>query len=65
MLEALAATARARGYGRFEWAVLDWNAPAIGFYERMGATILADWKIARVTGAALANFGRSAASDGV
>ena len=63
LLEALAATARSRGYGRFEWAVLDWNAPAIGFYERMGATILADWKIARVTGRALDDFGSEAASD--
>ena len=58
LLEALAAIARERGCGRFEWAVLDWNAPAIGFYERMGATILTDWRIARVTGSALANFGR-------
>ncbi|MEP7329008.1 MAG: GNAT family N-acetyltransferase [Betaproteobacteria bacterium] len=57
LLEALADVARQRHYGRFEWAVLDWNAPAIGFYERMGATILTDWQIARVTGAALANFG--------
>ena len=57
LLEALAATARVRGYGRFEWAVLDWNSSAIGFYERMGATILSDWKIARVTGPALDHFG--------
>ncbi len=63
LLEALAATARARGYGRFEWAVLDWNASAIGFYERMGATILPDWKIARVTGPALDRFGANAASS--
>jgi len=63
LLEALAATARARGYGRFEWSVLDWNASAIGFYERMGATILPDWKIARVTGAALDRFGAKAASS--
>ncbi len=63
LLEALAATARARGYGRFEWSVLDWNASAIGFYERMGATILPDWKIARVTGPALDSFGAKAASS--
>lgn len=63
LLEALAATARTRGYGRFEWAVLDWNAPAIGFYERMGATILSDWKIVRVTGPALDRFGGDAAPD--
>ena len=39
LLAQLAAIARSRGCGRFEWAVLDWNAPAIGFYEAMGATL--------------------------
>jgi GNAT superfamily N-acetyltransferase len=57
LLMELAALARARGCGRFEWSVLDWNAPAIGFYEQMGATLLPDWRIARVTGEALARFG--------
>jgi GNAT superfamily N-acetyltransferase len=57
LLTELAALARARGCGRFEWSVLDWNAPAIGFYEQMGATLLPDWRIARVTGEALARFG--------
>ena len=57
LLAELAAVARGRGCGRFEWAVLDWNAPAIGFYERMGATLLTDWRIVRVTGDALARFG--------
>ncbi len=57
LLAELAALARARGCGRFEWSVLDWNAPAIGFYEQMGATLLPDWRIARVTGEALARFG--------
>ena len=57
LLAELAAVARGRGCGRFEWAVLDWNAPAIGFYERMGATLLPDWRIVRVTGDALAGFG--------
>ncbi len=46
-----------RGCGRFEWSVLDWNAPAIGFYEGMGATFMPDWRIARVTGDALDRFG--------
>ena len=50
LLRAVAGVAVARGCGRFEWAVLDWNAPAIGFYERMGATVMPDWRIARVTG---------------
>ena len=53
LLHAVAAIAKARDCGRFEWAVLDWNTPAIGFYERLGATIMADWRIARVTGPAL------------
>ncbi len=58
LLAELAVIARERGCGRFEWAVLDWNKPAIRFYERMGATLLPDWRIARVTGDALARFGR-------
>jgi hypothetical protein len=53
----LAGIARERGCGRFEWTVLDWNAPAIAFYEQMGATLLPDWRIVRVTGDALARFG--------
>jgi GNAT superfamily N-acetyltransferase len=57
LLVELADIARHRGCGRFEWAVLDWNAPAIGFYERMGATVLTEWKLVRVTGDALARFG--------
>jgi hypothetical protein len=36
-----------------EWAVLDWNAPAIGFYERLGARPLDDWTTMRLTGDAL------------
>src|SRR4249920_2310877 len=62
LLAELAAIARSRGCGRFEWAVLDWNAPAIGFYERMGATLLTDWRIVRVTGDALARFGQDPAA---
>lgn len=57
-LIALAAIARDRGCGRFEWAVLDWNRPAIGFYEALGATVLPDWRIARVTGTRLADLAR-------
>jgi GNAT superfamily N-acetyltransferase len=54
MLKRLAALAVERGCGRFEWSVLDWNADAIRFYERMGATVMPDWRICRVTGEALA-----------
>ncbi|MFP4222040.1 MAG: N-acetyltransferase family protein [Phormidium sp.] len=38
-----------RGYGRLEWSVLDWNHPAISLYERLGATVLPDWRICRVS----------------
>ena len=58
LLQAVAAVAVERGCGRFEWAVLDWNAPSIGFYERMGATVMPDWRIARVTGEPLDRLGR-------
>jgi GNAT superfamily N-acetyltransferase len=53
MLRALAAIAVERNCARFEWSVLDWNEPAIRFYEKMGATVYNDWRIVRVTGDAL------------
>jgi GNAT superfamily N-acetyltransferase len=56
LLQRLGALAVERGCGRFEWSVLDWNANAIAFYEKMGATVLPDWRICRVTGDALARF---------
>lgn len=54
LLTVLASLAVERGYGRFEWAVLDWNAPAIGFYRNLGAVVMDDWRICRLTGGALA-----------
>jgi GNAT superfamily N-acetyltransferase len=60
LLTTLAATARTRGCGRFEWSVLDWNATAIGFYESLGARVLPDWRIARVTGSALQDLAAGA-----
>ncbi|MDE2091650.1 MAG: GNAT family N-acetyltransferase [Gammaproteobacteria bacterium] len=53
MLAHLANLAVQRGCGRFEWAVLDWNAPAIRFYESLGAKIMQEWNINRLTGDAL------------
>ncbi|MDN8114549.1 GNAT family N-acetyltransferase [Burkholderia vietnamiensis] len=53
MLRHLAALAVERRCARFEWSVLDWNRPAIDFYEKMGATVLPDWRIVRMTGDAL------------
>jgi GNAT superfamily N-acetyltransferase len=54
LLVHLARLAVERGCGRFEWTVLDWNEQAIGFYQQLGAQILPEWRITRVTGAALA-----------
>lgn len=63
LLAAVAALARARDCGRLEWAVLDWNHPAIAFYEAMGATVMPEWRIVRVTGPALATFGARDGKD--
>ena len=60
LLSELAHLAVARGYGRLEWAVLDWNADAIRFYHAHGATPMADWTTFRVTGAALEALGSNA-----
>jgi len=57
LLTALASLAVERDYGRFEWSVLDWNANAIRFYEGMGATVMPEWRICRVTGSALRTLG--------
>lgn len=53
MLAALAKIAVERQCGRFEWSVLDWNVNAIKFYEQMGADVLPDWRVCRITGPAL------------
>jgi GNAT superfamily N-acetyltransferase len=60
MLRYLAALAVERQCGRFEWSVLDWNQNAIDFYEKMGASVLPDWRIVRMTGDALDTFAASA-----
>ena len=57
LLTRLAALTVERGYGRFEWSVLDWNENAIRFYRRMGATVMPDWRICRIAGDALKSFG--------
>ena len=57
LLSRLAAIATERGYGRLEWAVLDWNESAIGFYEKLGAAAQSDWTTYRLTGASLASLG--------
>jgi GNAT superfamily N-acetyltransferase len=54
LLARLAGICVARGYPRLEWNVLDWNAPAIGFYRSLGAAPLEDWTTFRLVGASLA-----------
>ena len=53
----LAEIAVTRGYGRMEWAVLDWNESAIGFYQRIGARLMNEWRLCRLTGEALVRVG--------
>ncbi|MBK6728250.1 MAG: GNAT family N-acetyltransferase [Xanthomonadales bacterium] len=60
LLAHLAKLAIERGCARFEWAVLDWNAPAIGFYQSLGAHVLDDWRVCRLDGEALARLAASA-----
>jgi len=59
LLTHLARLAVARGCGRFEWSVLDWNRRAIAFYEGMGATVMPDWRICRLSGEALQALGKT------
>jgi GNAT superfamily N-acetyltransferase len=59
MLAALARLALERGCGRFEWSVLDWNENAIAFYRNVGADVMPDWRICRVTGSALTDLAGS------
>lgn len=59
LLAHLAQIALDRGCGRFEWAVLDWNEPAIRFYRSLGAVAADDWTIYRVSGEALVKLARS------
>jgi GNAT superfamily N-acetyltransferase len=58
LLSALARIAVRRGCGRMEWTVLDWNTPAIAFYERLGARLRKDWILTRLTGAPLSRLAR-------
>jgi GNAT superfamily N-acetyltransferase len=60
MLVELAKIAHERGCGRVEWAVLNWNEPAIKFYKNLGAASLDDWTIFRVTGEAFERLAATA-----
>jgi GNAT superfamily N-acetyltransferase len=56
LMMSVAKIAFDRGCGRLEWSVLDWNQPAIEFYQSLGATILPDWKTCRMTAETLAEI---------
>jgi ribosomal protein S18 acetylase RimI-like enzyme len=64
LLAELARICVERGYGRFEWSVLDWNEPAIGFYRALGAVAMDEWTVHRLTGPALAARAALAAPAG-
>jgi GNAT superfamily N-acetyltransferase len=63
LLEYLARLTVERGWGRLEWRVLDWNAPSIAFYKKLGAEPLDDWTVFRVTGEALQRLAANTASS--
>ena len=58
LLKHLAKICDERGYGRFQWWVLDWNSPAIEFYRSLGAVAMDEWTVYRVSGTALKELGR-------
>jgi GNAT superfamily N-acetyltransferase len=60
LMARLAQIAVERGYGRFEWSVLDWNTPALEFYARLGALPQSEWTVQRLTGEALEALARRA-----
>jgi GNAT superfamily N-acetyltransferase len=64
LLQRVARIAVERGCGRMEWAVLDWNQPAIEFYKGLGAVLLEEWTVFRLTGEALRSLGAPSATRG-
>lgn len=58
LLKHLAAICDARGYGRFQWWVLDWNEPSIEFYKALGAVAMDEWTVYRVSEDALTKLAR-------
>ena len=57
LLQHLAKVCDERGYGRFQWWVLDWNSPAIEFYKGLGAVAMDEWTVYRVSGDPLKKLG--------
>lgn len=58
LLQHLARVCEEKGYGRFQWWVLDWNSPAIEFYRSLGAVAMDEWTVYRVSGPALKELGK-------
>jgi len=56
LLKHLARICKERGYGRFQWWVLDWNEPSINFYKAIGAEAMDEWTVYRLSGSALKRF---------
>ena len=63
LMASLARRCIDEGYGRCEWAVLDWNAPSIAFYKSIGAQLRDEWRLCRLSGEALASFARGGAAS--
>jgi diamine N-acetyltransferase len=61
LMASLARRCVEKGYGRCDWAVLDWNAASIAFYKSIGAQVMDEWRICRLSGEALAKFARQGA----
>jgi GNAT superfamily N-acetyltransferase len=64
LLQHLAAICEARGYGRFQWWVLDWNEPAIEFYKSLGAVAMDEWTVYRVSDDALSQLALAKGANG-
>jgi GNAT superfamily N-acetyltransferase len=62
LMRRLAARCVQEGWTRFEWTVLDWNKPSIDFYRSIGAMVLDDWRICRMSGQSLAKFAKEGAA---
>jgi GNAT superfamily N-acetyltransferase len=63
LITHLAELALARGCTRLEWSALEWNEPALNFYVKIGASVLADWRVHRLDGAALTRVARELRAD--
>ncbi len=65
LLIHLARVAVEKGCGRYQWQVLDWNTPAIKFYESLGAKVMKEWLTMRVSGDGLGRLGEQGSNQGL